>query len=179
MAVQTTPSDSLAEGMGTDVATKSRRAAPSKTRFLVVWWMSKNPYAAVFENRVAAEAAANVRNAILVAFKGANAEVETVVDWFRRDEEGRPMPAEWREPMGHRFRRPGARNSDRSDETVGPRRSVRRGTTERDGVHHGDGGRSTCHALRAGRKYRRSMYTPTTARIVTQAKSGPNKSKSA
>src|SRR2546422_11239736 len=82
-------------------------------------------------------------------------------------------------PMGHRFRRPGARNSDRSDETVGPRRSVRRGTTERDGVHHGDGGRSTCHALRAGRKYRRSMYTPTTARIVPQAKSGPNKSKSA
>src|SRR5256712_2912048 len=82
--------------MGTNVATKSRRAAPSKTRFLVVWWMSKNPYAAVFENRVAAEAAANVRNAILVAFKGANAEVETVVDWFRRDEEGRPMPAEWR-----------------------------------------------------------------------------------
>src|SRR2546427_3562817 len=86
--------------MRTDVATKSRRAAPSKTRFLVVWWMSKNPYAAVFENRVAAEAAANVRNAILVAFKGANAEVETVVDWFRRDEEGRPMPAEWREVMG-------------------------------------------------------------------------------
>ncbi|TLZ78031.1 MAG: hypothetical protein E6K11_09255 [Methanobacteriota archaeon] len=86
--------------MGTDVATKKRRAAPSKTRFLVVWWMSKNPYAAVFENRVAAEAAANVRNAILVTFKGANAEVETVVDWFRRDEEGRPMPAEWRELMG-------------------------------------------------------------------------------
>src|SRR2546425_13352528 len=100
MAVQTTPSDSLAEGMGTNVATKSRRAAPSKTRFLVVWWMSKNPYAAVFENRVAAEAAANVRNAILVTFKGANAEVETVVDWYRRDEEGRPMPAEWRGLMG-------------------------------------------------------------------------------
>ena len=82
------------------MATKSRRAAPSKTRFLVVWWMSKIPYAAVFENRVAAEAAANVRNAILVTFKGANAEVETVVDWYRRDEEGRPMPAEWRELMG-------------------------------------------------------------------------------
>ena len=62
--------------------------------------MSKNPYAAVFENRVAAEAAANVRNAILVTFNGANTEVETVVDWFRRDEEGRPMPAEWRELMG-------------------------------------------------------------------------------
>src|SRR2546428_12985167 len=98
--------------MGTNVATKSRRAAPSKTRFLVVWWMSKNPYAAVFENRVAAEAAANVRNAILVAFKGANAEVETVVDWFRRDEEGRPMPAEWREVTGEGRLPWGTRSAD-------------------------------------------------------------------
>jgi hypothetical protein len=86
--------------MGTDIA-KNRPNHPSgKALFLVVWWMSKNPYAAVFENRVAAEAAANVRNAILVTFKGNDAEVETVVDWYRRDEEGRPMPVEWRELMG-------------------------------------------------------------------------------
>ncbi len=47
-----------------------------------------------------AEAAANVRNAILVTFKGDDAKVDAVVDWYRRDEEGRPMPAEWRELMG-------------------------------------------------------------------------------
>ena len=69
--------------------------------FLVIWWMSKNPYAAVFTNRVAAEAAANVRNAILVAIKGERAHVEEVLDWYRRDEEGHPMPAEWRELVGH------------------------------------------------------------------------------
>jgi hypothetical protein len=63
--------------------------------------MSKNPYAAVFTNRVAAEAAANVRNALLVAIKGQDADVEEVLDWYRRDEKGRPMPAEWRELMGH------------------------------------------------------------------------------
>ena len=63
--------------------------------------MSKNPYAAVFTNRVAAEAAANVRNALLVSIKGHVTEVEEVLDWYRRDEEGRPMPAEWRELMGH------------------------------------------------------------------------------
>src|SRR5437762_12152315 len=68
--------------------------------FLVIWWMSKNPYAAVFSNRVAAEAAANVRNAILVTMKGPRTMVEGVVDWYRRDEEGRPMPAEWRALMG-------------------------------------------------------------------------------
>ena len=79
---------------------KVQPPTPDKTMFLVIWWMSKNPYAAVFENRIAAEAAANVRNAILVTFKGTGTEVQTVVDWFRRDEEGRPMPAEWRELMG-------------------------------------------------------------------------------
>jgi len=79
---------------------KHETHSPGKTMFLVIWWMSKNPYAAVFENRIAAEAAANVRNAILVTFNGKGTDVETVVDWFRRDEEGRPMPAEWRELMG-------------------------------------------------------------------------------
>jgi len=79
---------------------KGEPHSPGKTMFLVIWWMSKNPYAAVFENRIAAEAAANVRNAILVTFQGNGTEVDAVVDWFRRDEEGRPMPAEWRELMG-------------------------------------------------------------------------------
>src|SRR2546425_8159669 len=79
---------------------KQEPRSPGKPMFLVIWWMSKNPYAAVFENRIAAEAAANVRNAILVTFKGNRTDVEAVVDWFRRDEEGRPMPAEWRELMG-------------------------------------------------------------------------------
>jgi len=63
--------------------------------------MSKTPYAAVFENRVAAEAAANVRNALLVTIKGERTKVEEVLDWYRRDEEGKPMPAEWRELLGH------------------------------------------------------------------------------
>ncbi len=82
------------------MTTKNLGHRSSKTLFLVVWWMSKNPYAAVFENRVAAEAAANVRNAILVTFRGDDTKVEAVVDWYRRNEEGRPMPAEWRELMG-------------------------------------------------------------------------------
>src|SRR5207249_3442367 len=68
---------------------KHETHSPGKTMFLVIWWMSKNPYAAVFENRIAAEAAANVRNAILVTFAGKGTEVEAVVDWFRRDDEPR------------------------------------------------------------------------------------------
>jgi hypothetical protein len=81
------------------MTTPKERRRSSDTKFLVIWWMSKTPYAAVFTNRIAAEAAANVRNALLVTFYG-ETKVEGVVDWYRRDDEGRPMPAEWRELMG-------------------------------------------------------------------------------
>jgi hypothetical protein len=102
--------------MGTDL-TKSPNHISGKTQFLVIWWMSKNPYAAVFENRIAAEAAANVRNAILVTFQGDDAKVDAVVDWYRRDEEGRPMPVEWRELMGH-VRVPGFAKARPAEEEI-------------------------------------------------------------
>jgi len=70
------------------------------TYYLVIWWMQKIPYAAIFENQVAAEAAANVRNAMMVTITGTNTRVIDVVDWFRRDESGKPMPAEWRDLVG-------------------------------------------------------------------------------
>ena len=79
---------------------KNQRRPSEKTVFLVIWWMSKTPYAAVFTHRVAAEAAASVRNAILVTVKGHRTRVAGVVDWYRRDEAGQPMPAEWRELLG-------------------------------------------------------------------------------
>ena len=86
---------------GTFMTKTHERRPLTSTTFLVIWWMSKTPYAAVFTNRLAAEAAANVRNAIVVTIKGDHSKVEEVVDWYRRDEEGRPMPAEWRELLGH------------------------------------------------------------------------------
>jgi len=62
--------------------------------------MSKNPYAAIFESRIAAEAAANVRNGILITVHGRDTEIADIVDWYRRDAEGNPMPAEWRDLAG-------------------------------------------------------------------------------
>jgi len=69
-----------------------------KTQFLILWWMAQVPYAALMENRVAAEAAANVRNAIMVVIVGGK--VTEVLDWYRRNDEGRPMPAERRDLDG-------------------------------------------------------------------------------
>ena len=69
--------------------TNRPRISNRKTYYLVLWWMSQTPYAAVFENEVAAEAAANVRNALMVRISGRDAKVEEVLDWYRRDDAGR------------------------------------------------------------------------------------------
>src|SRR5436309_1043705 len=79
---------------------KRPRISGRKTYFLVLWWMSQTPYAAIFENQVAAEAAANVRNALMVTISGRDVKVDQVQDWYRRDESGAPMPAEWRDLVG-------------------------------------------------------------------------------
>ncbi|TLZ44890.1 MAG: hypothetical protein E6K19_03470 [Methanobacteriota archaeon] len=97
----TTPTSPLRRRKKALKTTSDERRLSNATKFLVIWWMSKTPYAAVFTNRVAAEAAANVRNALLVTFNGPRTNVEAVVDWYRRDDDGQPMPAEWRELMGH------------------------------------------------------------------------------
>jgi hypothetical protein len=71
-----------------------------KTRYLVIWWMAQAPHAALFEDRIAAEAAASVRNALMVTVSGRDARVDSVLDWYRRTESGDPMPAEWRDILG-------------------------------------------------------------------------------
>ncbi len=80
--------------------TPRARNRAKKTYYLVLWWMSQTPYAAVFENELAAEAAANVRNALLITVSGRDVKIDDVKDWYRRDEDGRPMPAEWRDLVG-------------------------------------------------------------------------------
>ncbi len=79
---------------------KRPRISSRRTYYLVLWWMSQTPYAAIFENQVAAEAAANVRSALMVTISGRDVKVDQVQDWYRRDESGAPMPAEWRDLVG-------------------------------------------------------------------------------
>jgi len=86
---------------------------------LVLWWMGgghecqtcglkrdpPSPYAALFENEVGAEAAASVRNALMVSLSGKDIHIDAVSDYYRRDEEGKPIQAEWRDLVGQ-FRVP-------------------------------------------------------------------------
>ena len=68
--------------------------------YLVIWWMFQAPHAAVFESQIAAEAAASVRNALMIRMSGEDVQVDAVLDWYRRDNSGEPMPAEWRDVVG-------------------------------------------------------------------------------
>jgi hypothetical protein len=88
------------------LSTETRKCPMKKTRtpapkdqvlYLVLWWQTQTPYAAVFDDEVAACAAASVRNALVIEVRGTRLKIDKVVDYYRRDDAGRPMPAEWRE----------------------------------------------------------------------------------
>lgn len=59
--------------------------------------MSQTPYAAEFENKISAEAAASVRNAVFIEFSG---RINKIEDYYKRDDQGNPIPIEWRDLIG-------------------------------------------------------------------------------
>ena len=79
---------------------KGRDRARKEIRYLVLWWQAQAPYAALFDDEIAAHAAASVRNALVVEISGGDLKFEKIVDYYRRDDAGRPMPAEWRDVSG-------------------------------------------------------------------------------
>ncbi len=71
------------------------RAAPP-AQYLVLWWHLQRMYAGLFENETEATLHAAARNGVVVELIGPELHVGSVEDYWRRDEEGKPMPAEWR-----------------------------------------------------------------------------------
>lgn len=67
-------------------------------KYLVLWWMEQKPYAALMHSRFAAEASASVRNGVMLVLEADR--VKGAVDYYRRDDEGHPMPFEWRDLHG-------------------------------------------------------------------------------
>ena len=62
-----------------------------KTSYLVLWWHSTEPKAAVFEDEIQAGAAAAVRNGVLLELQG-DVKIASAVDYYRRNDKGLPMP---------------------------------------------------------------------------------------
>lgn len=76
-------------------------ARPRKGRvFVVVWWAYQKPYYAVTRDAGEATWTANLRNGVVLEVEGTGVVVNRVVDHWRRDADGNPMPAESREPAG-------------------------------------------------------------------------------
>ncbi|HEV8595352.1 MAG TPA: hypothetical protein VGR51_07475 [Thermoplasmata archaeon] len=74
---------------------------PRKSRtFVVVWWAYQKPYYAVTRDEGEARWTANLRNGVVLEIEGTGVAVKRVMDHWRRDAEGNPLPAESREPAG-------------------------------------------------------------------------------
>jgi hypothetical protein len=69
-------------------------------RFVVIWWAYQRPYFAITRDEAEAAWTANLRNGVVVEFEGTGLSVKRVVDHWRRDASGNPLPAEAREPAG-------------------------------------------------------------------------------
>jgi len=65
--------------------------------YIVVWWAYQRPYFAVTRDPAEATWTANLRNGVVVEVEGAGAAVKGVVDHWRRDAAGNPIPAELRD----------------------------------------------------------------------------------
>ena len=76
------------------------KASGADRRFVVIWWAYQRPYYAVTRDESEAAWTANLRNGVVVEVEGASVSVKRVVDHWRRDEGGNPIPAEIREPAG-------------------------------------------------------------------------------
>lgn len=75
------------------------RGTAEETMYLVFWWLDQTPYVARFEDEEEADRAARIRNSLVVEVRGRDLTVPQVLDYYRRDEEGRPMPAKWKNLM--------------------------------------------------------------------------------
>ncbi len=68
----------------------------SQTVFVIIWWHFQKPYVAVVPSYDEAKWIADTRNGVVVELIGRGVAVKSVVDFYRRDEAGNPMPAEMR-----------------------------------------------------------------------------------
>ena len=87
--------------MGTRVAIEAipgdgDGSAPPLTRYLVLWWHLQKMYVGMFEDETEATLHAAARNGVVVELIGPDIAIGSIEDYWRRDEQGRPMPGEWR-----------------------------------------------------------------------------------
>ena len=81
---------------GTSKAKTAKREEPPETIYVILWWHFQKPYVAVVPTYDEAKWIADTRNGVIIEILGRSLAVKSVVDFYRRDEAGNPMPAEMR-----------------------------------------------------------------------------------
>lgn len=71
-------------------------AGAPATRYLVLWWHLQKMYVGLFDNETEATLHAAARNGVVVELIGSGIALGAIEDYWRRDDQGRPMPGEWR-----------------------------------------------------------------------------------
>lgn len=79
---------------------RTRRPRRKPRTYVVIWWAYQKPYYTVTKDEAQASWTANLRNGVVLEVEGSGVAVKRVLDHWRRDSEGNPMPAESREPAG-------------------------------------------------------------------------------
>lgn len=83
-----------------DPMARAKKPRKKPRAYVVVWWAYQKPYYAVTRDEAQATWTANLRNGVVIEVEGTGVAVAKVVDHWRRDGKGNPLPAESREPAG-------------------------------------------------------------------------------
>ena len=77
---------------------KSKQEYPNKpiAKYLVLSWHLQKLYVGLFEKDTEAVLYASSRNGVVVELIGKDFTIGSVDDYWRRDDQGRPMLGEWR-----------------------------------------------------------------------------------
>lgn len=67
----------------------------TESSFLVIWWHLQKAYCGLFSTEEEAKLQAMSRNGVVIEIRGAAVSVESITDYWRRDDSGNPLPAEW------------------------------------------------------------------------------------
>jgi hypothetical protein len=78
-----------------DDIVRIERERPKPTAYLVLWWHLQKLYCGLFSTEEEANLQAMSRNGVVVEITGDNTAIGRIADYWRRDDQGNPLPAEW------------------------------------------------------------------------------------
>ena len=93
-SAETAPVETV-RGPRVEVVSREPARPLTESCFLVIWWHLQKAYCGLFSTEDEAKLQAMSRNGVVIAIRGSDISIEGISDYWRRDESGNPLPAEW------------------------------------------------------------------------------------